>query len=269
MIFTILLALAADFVRGAIVPLFAIVSIVRVVGEVIFLGHAFCIATHPMRRGWHDLWADSFVAPEPLPNAFAEAVSAESEPAVAARVRSGRRTSLGFAAFLLVLMLAQQVVGLFDPEARAKLADWVEIGDELVEGYSLDGLEFRFADAATTATLATAAAEEYVATFRFTRQRGPVRAEEMDDPTIRRQVEALLGDPGKAYAASPNALDIPIARVRRFRAQFTDRLDIVLFLYSSVGDRFWIAERPAAPGDGPIEYRWIDVEDAEHPPGSN
>lgn len=240
---------------------------------------AYGVALHPLRRGWHDLWVDSYVTPDPTPSSFGEALASEKDEAFALRLKVHGRANL-----FLVIVIAAALIGLWvlplaDARSRRDIALVTEFArEDWVEGYRMKVLTVlptadwetlralqtgaldpaAIDDAASSDPLALAAVGPAGQTirFHFVKSRGHVAADDFDGPELRGQVESLRGAARRAHDSLSADSDAPSTAPLHLAALFADRFEFVLF--SPGKTRLWIVDGPADPDAGPLRYEWID-----------
>lgn len=85
------------------VPSLAVTSLLEFLGLTLILTLAYSVIAHPQRRGWHDLFAGSYVTPNPVTEAFKDAAHAPMTEQNARRAAALKRTSVVF--FLVIAVL--------------------------------------------------------------------------------------------------------------------------------------------------------------------
>lgn len=84
-------------------------SMIMVAALVYLASLTLTVAFHPWKRGWHDLWAGSFVTASPPPPAFRATLDLEPDDLTVRRMKTFTRMSLIFWAVATIVLLASSV----------------------------------------------------------------------------------------------------------------------------------------------------------------
>ena len=99
---------------------------------------ALSVSIHPYKRGFHDLWAGTFVTGDPTPQAFLDALATPPDDMTLRRLRVNPRMSLIFLVGSVIFMLIRPIHGLRSEESRERLEDFEALQPEgALEGYRL------------------------------------------------------------------------------------------------------------------------------------
>ena len=81
---------------------------------------ALSVGMHPYKRGWHDLWAGSYVTPRPTPEGFAHVLNEEPDPIVQSRLRMHGKMTFLFWLLATIAILLQPMKSYTLPEFKAQ-----------------------------------------------------------------------------------------------------------------------------------------------------
>ncbi len=101
---------------GALVGL----TVLHVACLTLTIALALSVGMHPYKRGWHDLWAGSYVTPRPTPEGFAYLHNEEPEPIIQSRLRMHGKMTFLFWLLSTIALLFQPMKSYTLPEFKAQ-----------------------------------------------------------------------------------------------------------------------------------------------------
>lgn len=255
---------------------------VSILSTTLMLSNAFGIFGHPRHRGWHDLWAGSYVTPDPTPAAFREMLGEPPDASLELRLKTHARTRVSFTVVVFGVLIAGGLSGVFNPRLKGEIA----LGEALeregpIADYELLSFDSRSTEdweaalriqrdpkaavtlAEESATSATAplrreAPPANVFLIRYTRTRGPATPADMNDSARRGQIEALRQKLPEILRARGDAAGLSPAVLSRVVFLLRDRF---MFCGFPIGnDRLWSAQGPFDAANGLLAYEWFPAE---------
>ena len=143
-------------------------ALLAVVALAMGIALALSIAMHPRKRGWHDLWAGSYVTRTPLPANFIPIVNGEPDPLTRQRMKMNLRWTLAFWLIAAITLLLQPVKTYFQSEYRQGFQEIARIQKSIpFAPYTLIHTDFP----------STETREEFLRTVGMGRERARIKGE--------------------------------------------------------------------------------------------
>lgn len=109
---TLIFPASATYTAGFVLTVFKIFAM----SLAIALG--LSISIHPWKRGWHDLWAGTFVTGDPTPSAFRETLDTPPDPVTARRMAMNFRMTTIFFVVATAVMMYPSIAIQLKPDSR-------------------------------------------------------------------------------------------------------------------------------------------------------
>lgn len=243
-------------------------------------------AIHPLKRGWHDLWAPSYVTPRETAEAFRAALAVADQDMLAEhRAAVMRRVSMIFWALATVVILALAAQGLTKPDFKAKFQPLLEaqkgftlphyqVSDVILPIFPKDALkdftperlmdeisrvraDLR-AQGKTVPTTQTMIAQLQTIVVRVVRTQGTLPGGEIDNPAFRTAMENLRANVWRGWLANPDRKTTGTLNIANdYEAAVIEPLTLMMYNMLTVGTPKVRVHGPADPARGGLIFEHV------------